>query len=1123
METLIKSHSFNANPKQALFDAHISVSDALEALLLQIDPITLDYDSLKQLWINNKWEEPTKRVICNKTELVFANDNINFFALIAYNQLMLVNIRTKNITFCWNRMTSHIMCTIKYLNSFEIVYDWKNKLYLFVNYHELWTLVITSRSLQFRGSIDSIAHGHQQINSILGKFGYDDCSHYFVMDPKLTPVDQYNVGIHIRGSKSNRLVFRIIEREKIFQFKKHTKASRVRFTGFIVYDEGRYRLIETFGSHECIIRSEMIQLTNDRTSHEKCIYFDKKLVFSGKCICTNVRKTNVKESNEWVNSNDIPECHQTNNLIGRYELEVQDIQLKVPELIAKFESRNKRRTKPQPSCVSTILVNDLYLMTAETKRHYYDQFDVLIPNVDQYPIIMDSFIMKQNSCDYAFRYRDDYVYHFYPNGRIHREHYNKNGCEIVVIYDEIGNVCEKEIVRHEIRKHYYYHQGKFVIAGYATKKKVWMKTPSSESVITMDTINQDQKTFIKLDSAFTIIKGELKIISPLQDNNAVGYNWFESLMGDLYKLATNTPWNGKHRFFFDHKDKYLCMRDLIPVFKMRDLSLAYNEIPHAERLEELVEEEDDETDRRTSFLHIVPNAIGMGKGTMNTNHCSIKIVQESAFKSEFDSDNAVLSVLLKDVQMYDSKVQINSIARYVFKNGILIDSNQIDENNKYITRHMAKELNPYQFSIGYKACITADNKMCLVTLAIPFDAKVRCDEDMFKFRTNKAVVKKIERIFYYQKRFVLSHEIMLGDTCPICVTELSDGIVYPCAHKFCMGCISLVLDDTNACPYCREKIERVEAIKFPQELIPFVNLEPVDRAFSFVYTSNFSYITGQQIEILDFDETVGDQKIDSHDKPLSEEEIATMSENIARIRNQRLSQKPEGILEGILEGIPEGIPVQMDDVLDINDSDIEDGIESTPLIQMANQVIVGNANESDELVELESVNSDVASMASMDSDYIELKPLMHAKMDTSNITRYDVTEEVDAVFAGHNIEGDVIPYKKKVKNGFIKFFKQLSFVSKAVASKIVNPMGIPKEEDDEYKEDKTGSIKVVENCGRGIHFHSDIKQIFQWFEYLDIPQGLLVDMHPTTHSLNMESILNAIPSMVQNAREIKNE
>merc|ERR1719228_2491329 len=49
----------------------------------------------------------------------------------------------------------------------------------------------------------------------------------------------------------------------------------------------------------------------------------------------------------------------------------------------------------------------------------------------------------------------------------------------------------------------------------------------------------------------------------------------------------------------------------------------------------------------------------------------------------------------------------------------------------------------------------------------------------------------------------------VADECSVCLGDLKEPVITPCAHVFCRACIERVLDTTDlpACPFCRSKVD----------------------------------------------------------------------------------------------------------------------------------------------------------------------------------------------------------------------------------------------------------------------------------------------------------------------------
>ena len=232
--------------------------------------------------------------------------------------------------------------------------------------------------------------------------------------------------------------------------------------------------------------------------------------------------------------------------------------------------------------------------------------------------------------------------------------------------------------------------------------------------------------------------------------------------------------------------------------------------------------------------------------------------------------------------------------------GTPIEREIIDRQNLNSVKRMGANTNATVF--GYKACITSDNRMCVVTMKIPSGAKVAIDTSVLKRRTDEVTVVSIDPIIYYKRsgsntftydkrsgsdtftydkrsgsdtftydkhkrsgsdmydKYIFVKDILtddkLLDQCFICLDNPADTHLLPCRHMICNRC-SVILP-YKLCPYCRQTIlsskqlVNIEMDEVTKNIIANIELNPT-RAYSFLNQSDFYYEVGQCIKIDDFE------------------------------------------------------------------------------------------------------------------------------------------------------------------------------------------------------------------------------------------------------------------------------
>jgi len=204
----------------------------------------------------------------------------------------------------------------------------------------------------------------------------------------------------------------------------------------------------------------------------------------------------------------------------------------------------------------------------------------------------------------------------------------------------------------------------------------------------------------------------------------------------------------------------------------------------------------------------------------------------------------------------NGKDNINSIDQHNFdSDGQQTNSKFIDESNRLTIKALtAEEINAGR--IGYKAAKTSDNKMCIIKLFLPKDAKVAWDQYKDKYRTNKVIVLSIKKIYYEKKHHYYTKDLNLEE-CGVCLDAPSTFIAYPCRHKLCGTCWKQLIDisQNKNCPTCRTHINKIEEVpinKLPENC----NIdedEEITEAYSCVHTDQFIYKKNEQIIIDNFD------------------------------------------------------------------------------------------------------------------------------------------------------------------------------------------------------------------------------------------------------------------------------
>lgn len=208
----------------------------------------------------------------------------------------------------------------------------------------------------------------------------------------------------------------------------------------------------------------------------------------------------------------------------------------------------------------------------------------------------------------------------------------------------------------------------------------------------------------------------------------------------------------------------------------------------------------------------------------------------------------------------DAEMNIQSIDQHNF------DDNGQQKNSKFIdssNRLVISALTPAEIKdgrIGYKAAQTMDNKMCIVKLFLPKDSKVAYDQYKDKYRTNKAIVLSIKKVYYTKNKYYYTKDFNI-ETCPICMDAMSTHIAYPCRHKLCGNCWKAIIDiaANKGCHYCRAPVDKIEELPQNNIIKDKTELdvdEEITEAYSCVHTDQFLYKTGEQVIVTDFDPNI---------------------------------------------------------------------------------------------------------------------------------------------------------------------------------------------------------------------------------------------------------------------------
>lgn len=214
--------------------------------------------------------------------------------------------------------------------------------------------------------------------------------------------------------------------------------------------------------------------------------------------------------------------------------------------------------------------------------------------------------------------------------------------------------------------------------------------------------------------------------------------------------------------------------------------------------------------------------------------------------------NKATNIIVSQTENKDKNIK--SIDQHNYNNdGQQKNSKFIDEANKLVVKALTQEeIKAGRF--GYKAGKTIDNKLCIIKLFIPKDAKVAWDAQKDKYRTDKVIVLSIQKVYYNKKQHYYTKDLLEED-CPICMDCIATHIAYPCRHKICGKCWKLLLEkcENKNCHYCKSLIDKVEEISI-NKIENQVHLDKEETyAYSCIHTDKFEYIKDDEITIKDFD------------------------------------------------------------------------------------------------------------------------------------------------------------------------------------------------------------------------------------------------------------------------------
>ena len=205
------------------------------------------------------------------------------------------------------------------------------------------------------------------------------------------------------------------------------------------------------------------------------------------------------------------------------------------------------------------------------------------------------------------------------------------------------------------------------------------------------------------------------------------------------------------------------------------------------------------------------------------------------------------------VTQNETDEKINSIDQHNFDSGGQHKNHKsIDETNQLVVTALSQEeINAGR--IGYKAARTADNKMCIIKLFLPPDARVAWDSDKDKYRTDKVIPLTIKKAYYGKTQHFYTRDLDIED-CPVCADAMATHIAYPCRHKLCGDCWKeIITEGNNNCPYCRAAIEKVDELPLNRLPENTDTDEEITEAYSCIYTDKFVYRKNEQVIIGDFD------------------------------------------------------------------------------------------------------------------------------------------------------------------------------------------------------------------------------------------------------------------------------
>jgi len=273
-------------------------------------------------------------------------------------------------------------------------------------------------------------------------------------------------------------------------------------------------------------------------------------------------------------------------------------------------------------------------------------------------------------------------------------------------------------------------------------------------------------------------------------------------------------WNDDVKLFIDdhNPNRFMQAPDILNSQPMK--------VPNRQKIPELENED---------IINVSPNTVEIIDGYINK------------YGNEVSQSTTVIAK--------SSEGKTSSIDQHIIGNdNHLTAIKAVNDKNLFTTMSLSEDMIRTS-RLGYKIAKSESGDMCLITLMIPTDAKVVHDVKYEKYRTDRALVLSIQRVYYKGNKYSIEN-ISVGSSdklCPICKIEDVTHIGTPCRHSACEDCwVKLAKSGGMVCHLCRAEVTGIEKISEAPK-------NELTEAYSCIYSSNFVYKLGSYVNIHNFD------------------------------------------------------------------------------------------------------------------------------------------------------------------------------------------------------------------------------------------------------------------------------